>query len=479
MGDGPPAAPSDTAGNGPPVVAPDTNTGESGRRDGGPLVAIRDRPGVGGIGVEPASQSGVDHRRAKRESPDVAIQSTRVARRASHDVPAGVDTQARMPAESYAGRRSRRTRSAGVPGLGPPLAKTEESVELGLAFLAAHQSPDGSWSLHNFPGRTSRDAGRRRSDTAATGLALLAFFGAAYDHYEERYRDVVAGGLDWLVSNQEADGDLYVKTDPSDKNSHVYSHAIATIALCEAYGMTGDDRLREPAQKAVDFLVRSQHATLGGWRYNPIPGSIDTGHDTDTSVTGWALMALKSAELAKLKVPGETYDRVRAWLDAAQSTRDGSTYLYNPRDKNRDDLAATQRGSINHTMTSVGLLMRLYLGWKRDHASVVNGANYLYANLPRMGRAGENVRDTYYWYYATQVMFHMGGRYWQEWNARLHPLLVDTQIVQGRLAGSWDPGGAIPDRWGAEGGRIYVTAMNLLSLEVYYRHLPIYEETAK
>jgi hypothetical protein len=76
-------------------------------------------------------------------------------------------------------------------------------------------------------------------------------------------------------------------------------------------------------------------------------------------------------------------------------------------------------------------------------------------------------------------MFHMRGDYWREWNGKLYPLLINSQVQQGPSAGSWHPGGNIPDRWGPQGGRIYVTTMNLLSLEVYYRHLPIYEETAK
>ena len=73
----------------------------------------------------------------------------------------------------------------------------------------------------------------------------------------------------------------------------------------------------------------------------------------------------------------------------------------------------------------------------------------------------------------------MGGPYWEAWHERLHPMLLETQIQDGAFAGSWHPLSPIPDRWGQHGGRIYVTAMNLLSLEVEYRHLPLYEETAK
>ncbi len=130
-------------------------------------------------------------------------------------------------------------------------------------------------------------------------------------------------------------------------------------------------------------------------------------------------------------------------------------------------------------MTAVGLLMRLYTGLNRDDVHMVEGAEYLLGRLPATGTTRAPERDTYYWYYATQVMFHMRGKYWREWNGRLHPLLVDTQIQDGPLAGSWDPRQPVADRWGPQAGRIYVTTLDLLSLEVYYRHLPLYESTAK
>ena len=126
-------------------------------------------------------------------------------------------------------------------------------------------------------------------------------------------------------------------------------------------------------------------------------------------------------------------------------------------------------------MTAEALLMRLYLGWDRSNPNLVRGADFLRQNLPQIGRADAPQRDTYYWYYATQVMFQMQGEHWESWNNKLRPLLVDSQVQEGPLAGSWEPLGPVPDRWGAAGGRLYVTAMHLLMLEVYYRHLPLYQ----
>ncbi|MBI2824508.1 MAG: hypothetical protein HYX69_07475 [Planctomycetia bacterium] len=341
---------------------------------------------------------------------------------------------------------------------------TERSVERGLDFLARHQSPNGSWSLHNFAaGRTGYEkAGQAQmqSDTAGTGLALLAFLGAGYTHTDGKYRAVVGRGLDYLIQSQKADGDLFAG---GSQYCWLYSHGIASIALCEAFGMTRDAGVRDAAQRALQFIAAAQSPTDGGWRYVP-------GRDTDTSVSGWQLMALKSGELAGLAVPPECYSRIERWLDAAHGPADPSRYMYRPRAEQ-----AHQR-QVSKAMTAEALLMRQYLGWKRDNPNLVAGADFLRENLPEFGTRTRPRRDAYYWYYATQVMFQMQGGHWDEWNNRLRELLTSTQVEMGLLAGSWDPlGPAAADRWGAAGGRIYVTAMHLLMLEVYYRHLPLYQ----
>jgi len=124
------------------------------------------------------------------------------------------------------------------------------------------------------------------------------------------------------------------------------------------------------------------------------------------------------------------------------------------------------------------MLMRMYSGWRRDDGRMQTAADYLLEYPPQMGAARSPQRDCYYWYYATQVMFHMGGDYWERWNRSLNPVLLGSQIKDGTYGGSWDPMHPVPDRWSPHAGRLYVTTMNLLNLEVYYRHLPIYEDSA-
>ena len=345
----------------------------------------------------------------------------------------------------------------------PP--ETDQAIERGLEFLAKYQRPDGSWRLQDFDTEVLI-----RSDTAATGLALLAFQGAGYTHLQSRYAAVLDRAIGFLAQHQKPDGDLYIPQDPaSDQNAWLYSHSIAALALSEAYGMTQDERLRPIAQKAIDFTVNSQDTRRGGWRYRPNVGS-------DTSVTGWFMMALHSGRLAGLRVPAETFDNIQKFADQARAG--GNTphlYRYNPYAADTPE----QRHGLRPTavMTSVGLLIRLYSGWPRERTEMVGGADFLLQHLPSHGNSAQSLRDTYYWYYATQVIFQMGGSHWQRWRVSLYPLLIESQISEGPWAGSWAPYQPVPDLWSRYGGRLYVTTMNLLSLEVSYRHLPLYETT--
>ncbi len=421
--------------------------------------------GPAGLASEYSPQVGINTRQAREESVDVQLRSARFVKTHVGGLPS-VSTAAIASAEAFAARGARKTGSQPGGGRGTPPPQTEEAIERGLAFLARYQSPGGGWSLQGFP-----EEAQLASDTAATALAVLAFQGAGYNHREHQYKNVVRGGLDFLVQSQQENGDLFVPLDDqSNRSVWLYSHSLAAIALCEAYGMTQDPQLRDPAQRALDFIVASQHTERGGWRYSPGVGS-------DTSVTGWMMMALKSGELAGLEVPAATYQKIEKWLDGAQQSRgEPHLYRYNPL---APDTPEQRHGrAASKTMTSVGLLMRLYTGWGRENAGFARGADYLLENLPAIGTPREPQRDTYYWYYGTQVMYHMGGSHWQAWNGRLHPLLVGSQVMSGPQAGSWDPKGPVPDRWGPHGGRLYVTTLNLLSLEVYWRHLPLHASAA-
>lgn len=329
--------------------------------------------------------------------------------------------------------------------------ESEKAVALGLRWLARHQADDGNWSLNFQPNcrrRPCTEPGRMQSDTAATGLALLSFLGAGHTQHSGKHQRIVKLGIDWLISQQQHDGDL---SPAGTKMAHMYAHAIAAIALCEAYILTDDSQLRDPAQRAIDFIVAAQHESLGGWRYVP-------RQDSDTSVFGWQLMALQSGRIAGLEMPETTLQAAERWLDSVAS-EDGSRYAYQPGRR------------TTFTMTAEALLCRQYLGWPREHPAMVAGAELLKENLP-----SPRQRNVYAWYYATQVMYHLQGDGWKTWNQAITQTLLKTQVTRGSMVGSWHVNSPTRDAWGGPGGRLYVTALSLLILEVYYRHLPLYRE---
>jgi hypothetical protein len=392
----------------------------------------------------------------RADDADSAPQSPRAPERvAAIALPA--ETRVRDVAEAFA----RRGRDARPDRRGDPrAARADAVVDRGLDFLARAQQADGRWSLGRFAGSGPADVPELASDTAATGLALLAFLGAGHDHFDGPHRDSVRRGLEFLLAVQKADGDLYRPADDlSNSCAWLYSHGIASIALCEAVGMTGDPLVKPAAAKACGFIAASQHPDRGGWRYLP-------RSDADLSVSGWMLVALRSGDLAGVETDSRALAGVRTLLDAAASAADPARYAYNPR---KPEQRASELSGL--CMTAVGALMRLHTGAKPDDPRVVAAARVLAARPPAYDARS---RDSYLWYYASQVLVHSGGAEWDAWYAALVETLAAAQETAGPRAGSWDPLGPRPDRWGRFGGRIYVTALHLLALEVPDRRLPTY-----
>jgi hypothetical protein len=376
------------------------------------------------------------------------------------------DGRVRDVAEAFAGRNlAARSGGEGEPAGGiadrAALERARVLVDRGLEFLVRSQQADGRWRLTEFAGVTPADVPQLDSDTAATGLALLSFLGAGHDHFSGPHCDTVRRGLEFLLSVQKEDGDLFLPADElSNSCSWLYSHGIAAIALSEAVGMTGDPLLRPAAEKACRFIATSQHPTLGGWRYLPRAGA-------DLSVSGWMLVALRAGDLAGVTTDPAALGGVRTLLTASSSPSDPTRFAYNARkaDQRRTDLSVA-------CMTAVGTLMRLHTGTAADDPGVVASARVLIGFPPVYGTQSQRVRDSYLWYYASQVLVHTGGDDWQAWYASLVDTLERPQRRDGPLGGSWDAMGDVPDRWGEYGGRLYVTTLHLLALEVPWRHLP-------
>ncbi len=328
-------------------------------------------------------------------------------------------------------------------------SETERAVATALEWLKKQQNQkDGLWSLTG----PYDDGGSQENQLAATAMALLAFQGAGNTREQGPHQAVVDRAWRSLLEAQQEDGAFVVGQVPMQHA--LYSHAQVTIALCELYGMSRDPRLAEPAARAVDYCVAAQGPN-GGWRYEP-------GKPGDMSVTGWYMMALKSAEMAGLNVPAATFERIGGFLDSVAREK-GTRYGY------RRDNEQKLPSPVTAAVTAEGLLCRQYLGWPQADPRLVAGLELLMAEN-RLDFESDT-KDVYAWYYITQVAHHMEGDSWERWNEQLREVLPREQVAKGKQKGSWDPS---LDRWGHIGGRLFVTSFCVYMLETYYRHLPLY-----
>jgi hypothetical protein len=272
---------------------------------------------------------------------------------------------------------------------------------------------------------------------------LLAFLGAGYTHREGKYQQSVERGLYYLrqVVEETPQGASFLH----QSERGMYNHGIATFALCEAYQLTGDPDLKRVCQQAVQFIATAQNYQ-GGWGYLPKqPG--------DLTISGWQMMALKSASAAGLEVQPATILRAKNFL-GSQRSKDGVNYFYREEDEK----------SI--TCTAIGLLLRIFLGDSCTDPAIIEG-------LIRISKHNDYGNDIYFRYYAALTLFHVGGPMWDKWNSNCREYLISTQSKDGHEAGSW----YFENHFGKEGGRLYTTAMAAMTLEVYYRYSPLYQQT--
>jgi hypothetical protein len=334
-------------------------------------------------------------------------------------------------------------------------ASSEAAVTEALKWFSRHQMPNGSWTFqHNLvcknacgnPGEPGR---HRQAINAATSLALLPFLGAGQTHREGQFKDVVFRGLSFLARNGKPGKVDGIAAIDYQGEGDMYSHGLVAITLCEAYAMTEDPELAGPAQGALNFIQLAQ-CRDGGWRYKP-----RYARGGDTSVYGWQLMALKSGHMGHLSVPPATIQNATMFLDRVQ-TKGGAAYKYDI-DNQTDKIS----------MTSVGLLCRMYLGWDKTNPALVEGAAAL-------AKKGVSKTDLYYDYYAAQVLRQLGGPQWDKFNVELRDWLVQTQNQKDGAKGSWflTTPGHISDK----AGRLGCTSFATMILEVYYRHMPLYAD---
>jgi HEAT repeat protein len=378
--------------------------------------------------------------------------------------------------------------------------ETEKSVQLGLGWLARHQGFDGIWGSTSFldhcDGRTpcSKQGGGRTEFTQAgtTGLSCLTFTGAGYSPTGGKFRHTLFRGLEGLLATMTVDGDYDYQPDYIWHQS--YGRPIALQALAEGFAVTGDERYRIGAERilAREFALMNKR---GGWRYalqREVP-------EVDSSVSAWVVFAIKSAEKAGMKVPRLLWEGPYLAFDILTERvplkgphedfiEDVGDYGIDVGKGKEDYLFQSgyqdAKGGPGRATTPIGLMTRVFLGWRRTHPFCIGSANYILKNyMPefeslgpegkedwsRAGRfAPKAIWPMYNYYYCTLAMHQMGGSYFGKWNRRISRVLPYFQKKENCERGSW-PG------WNQDSadGWIYATCMGILAMETYYRYAPI------
>src|SRR3989339_505257 len=348
--------------------------------------------------------------------------------------------------------------------------QSESAVTQGLSWLARHQNPDGSWGAAAFQDQCQKStcdgAGDDYYDIGLTGLALLAFTGAGYTpdskqtYSNIRFGDVVSRAADQLISLQLSDGAFGAIKAGYKFN---YNQTVATYALADIYALTGRDDYKEPLARAVKYLVQSQNPGQA-WRYHPRDGS------SDSSVTGWAFMALKTADSAGIEVPPEAFDGIRSFFNKVTDpqfgkvgyTTRGSVALMGHEDP--------QKTVVQPSLTAIGVLVRLLAEKGASGPVIDKGVKIIRASPPKWSSDNAGIIDYYYWFYGSACLYKYDGAQgpiWQQWNKTVRSVLSSSQKTSKNpcACGSWDP----LDRWSAEASRVYTTAINLLTLETQNR----------
>ncbi len=359
--------------------------------------------------------------------------------------------------------------------------QSDMAVMDALKWLKAHQSANGGWEAAGFhrwcdgkPAQNQKPDGLGKSmyDPGVTGLALCAFLGAGYTNRGKHpFKSTVSKGLRYLKNIQDPEGCFGAKAGPN----YIYNHATASLAMVEAYGMTESSVWKGSAQRCLQFIGMSRNPYFA-WRYGVKPG------DNDTSVTGWMMMAIKSAKLinadarrrgreAPLHVDDTAFDGIKGWLEKMTDPDYGRVgYIQRGSGPARPkELVDRFPAEKSESMTAVGVLARIFMGEKPQKGSTLNMGADLCAKLPPTWNPSDGSIDMYYWYYGALAMHQMGGKHWKIWKTAMDKSIVESQrkdTTYCDMKGSWDPIGP----WGPDGGRVYSTAVLAMCLEVYYRY---------
>jgi len=365
------------------------------------------------------------------------------------------------------GNRTPSGKKRNIGRLGANGKAATESLDRGLRWLKKHQSQNGQWDTDqyfvNCQDKPKCEPGKDQAgeaDYAITGYAILCFLGNGYDHrLPSKFKQTVKNGIDWLIASQKPDG-LFGQRN--------YEHAIATMAICEAYAMTNDPALRIPAQNAINVILSRQIKSKDygyGWDY------ITPTERNDASITGWNVMALKSASAGGINIQNGLTGS-KQWLEQSWKASNGNWKSLTPYDKSifpyvwNSDTGVIEKDHLSF----VGAACAVFLGHTSGDIMLETMLNDM--DTRWLAKCSIYPHNLYASYYAMMAAFQSGGTHWEKWMNGIVPALLKAQRTDGCFDGSWDQ--AI-DFHGADTGRMLSTTYALLNMSVVFRYAPIAE----
>lgn len=313
--------------------------------------------------------------------------------------------------------------------------RVDVAISRALEHIASKQLPSGAWAID-----------QHGESTSATSLAVMAFLAAGHVPGEGPYDQHMQRGVRWVLDHQQPNGLLVHKTG----HGPMYCHGISTLMLGEVAGMTDDalaERCRNALKQAVRVIIQAQNVRkdrnqIGGWRYGP------TSNDSDLSVTGWQLLALRAAKNLGCDVPAENIDEAVSYVKRCSFRNTGFGYQPN--------------SGPSPTRTGTGILCLEICGAHHTPESLGGAAAWLQRPL----RADD---EWFYYgaYYSTIGLFQIGGEQWTQTKRHMIPLLLNLQSENGSWLGHNGQERGL--------GTIYATSLSVLALSVEYQFLPIYQ----
>jgi hypothetical protein len=324
----------------------------------------------------------------------------------------------------------------------------DAAISKGASFLVTQQQANGSIT----------DRGHENAMTALAVMALASVGHQPTDPTPEGA--VMKKGLKFILGPDRQDKAGYFG---ASDGSRMYGHGIVTLMLTEMLGMSGEDTMDEAihqsCQKAIDLIVRSQKVkkpafAKGGWRYTP------DAADSDLSVSVWQVMALRSAKNDGLEVPSSTIDDAVVYLIRSFTSPVDSEGQ--PRQSKNGFSYEASNDNPTFTMSAAGLLAMQVCG-QYDSPLVIGSAEWLKEHPPEWSERF----ILYGIYYYAQGMHQRGGE-----TAENAAKLVASKLLDKQQAdGSWPSSGGEEQN----AGKVYCTAMAMLSLSVKHHYLPIYQ----